>query len=97
MSGDKFLLEESTNTEFLNPEKTHISNIYASTLTGLDNGTYYYRIKNNNNEWSNTAKVVVQHHSLDKAFLFFTLGCCLFVLIITTLIIGHTKTTNKTF
>jgi hypothetical protein len=91
------MLQESTDLEFSNPVNAYISNINSSTQTGLDNGTYYYRVKNNYDEWSNIVRVTVKHHSLDKAFLFFTSGFCLFICIVTSLIIGHKNTVSKAF
>lgn len=53
----------------------------ATTLTGLSNGVYLYRVKEQNGAWSQPLKVIIQHHPLWKAFAFFTLGLVLIIIL----------------
>jgi hypothetical protein len=56
----------------------------ASTLiSGLPDGEYRFRIRAlGETAWSDEAVVVVEHHGLGRAFLFFLLGAGLFVVLI---------------
>lgn len=56
----------------------------ASTLiSGLADGEYRFRIRaQGDTAWSDEAVVVVEHHGLGRAFLFFLLGAGLFVVLI---------------
>ena len=67
----------------------------ASTQTGLMDGTYFYRVRSPGGDWSNVIKVVVEHHPLSRAFLFFALGFMLFAALLVTLVIGHRRTAQQ--
>lgn len=64
----------------------------AITLSGLDNGNFYFRVDApslSNNASSNVVQVEVKHHSLNKAFAFFTVGLMLFCILGVSIFIGH--------
>ena len=82
-------LEESNDSLFTNPSVFHIHNHDSITLTGRENGTYYYRMRDSNDEFSNVVHVTVKHHSVEKAFAFFALGLCIFIILIFVLRSGH--------
>lgn len=82
-------LEESNDTSFTNPNIFHVHNNNSITLTGRENGTYYYRMRDSSDEFSNVVHVTVEHHSVEKAFAFFALGLCLFIILIFVLRLGH--------
>lgn len=86
------VLEESADTEFTSPDRWSLSGVSAFTRTGLENGSYYYRIKGTDGRWSETLEVVVDHHPLPRAFMFFSLGLVLFMVLVVSLYIGHKKT-----
>lgn len=90
-SDNAFVLEESSNAEFINSKTIQLRGTNSITLTGLENGSYYYRIKDSNNEWSNVAHVTVEHHSIVKAFVFFSLGLFLFIILVYVLRLGQTN------
>ncbi|GJL75777.1 MAG TPA: fibronectin type III domain-containing protein [Nitrosomonas sp.] len=48
-------------------------------LSGLPNGTYYYRIRAQTGTWSDKVILNVTHHSLIKAWLLFALGAFVFL------------------
>lgn len=83
------VLQQSTSPEFHEYTETHVSNVQQSTLTGFNDGKWYFRLKGSQGEYSNIVNVEVHHHSLSKAFLFFTLGLLMFCLLITILILGY--------
>ena len=87
--GNSFILEESNDKFFSNPTVLRIHNEESITLTGRQDGSYYYRIKDSNDKLSNVVHVTVEHHSLQKAFAFFALGLSLFVILIFVLRMGH--------
>lgn len=82
-------LEESNDSLFENPGIFKINNNDSITLTGRENGTYYYRLRDSNNELSNVVHVTVEHHSVEKAFAFFALGLCIFIILVFVLRSGH--------
>ena len=91
MPGDGFLLEQSRHQDFATSQKQALNRIQQSTLSGFDNGTYYFRVQNSHGDWSNTVTVVVEHHSLSRAWRFFYLGLFLFGVLIATLVTGHLR------
>ena len=57
----------------------------ASVISGRPDGVYYYRVRAIYSDqtisgWSKPVQVRVQHHSLQKAWLFFTAGALVFVI-----------------
>ena len=54
----------------------------------LSDDIYYFRIRNNNSAWSNTIEVEVKHHSLSRAFGFFSLGAVMLIVTLIVLIKG---------
>lgn len=68
-------------------EVTHTIPIHSTkrkvSLTGFSDGEYYVRLFDGNNEpVSNTLKVTVKHHSMDRVWIIFTSGAVLFILLI---------------
>lgn len=53
----------------------------ASTLTGLKNGEYAFRLREGQGDWSETLTVVIEHHPLWKAYAFFGAGFVLFIIL----------------
>ncbi len=53
----------------------------ASTLTGLKNGDYIFRLRAEQGEWSEPLTVVIEHHALWKAYAFFAAGFVLFLIL----------------
>lgn len=66
----------------------------ASVISGMRDGTRYYRARIIDNDqaspWSKAVAVTVAHHPLSRAFMFFTLGVVVFVATLL-MVIGGTK------
>jgi len=79
-SGEKsVILQQGTGQVF---KTIYQGDDSAYVATGLPNGTYYYRIRLSDStsmEWSESVSLVVEHHSLTKAFGFFALGAVVFI------------------
>lgn len=58
----------------------------ASTLTGLSNGDYVFRVRENDGEWSAPLTVTIKHHPLVRAWAFFISGFVLFIILCVLLI-----------
>jgi len=58
------------------------------TLTGFDDGNYYFRLDHGETS-SDVVIVEVAHHALSKALLFFFGGLVLFLVLGATIFIGH--------
>lgn len=82
-------LEQANNQSFDNPLERDLAGASAATITGLDNGTYYFRLTDTNSPLSNTVSVTVEHHSLVRAGGFFLLGLALFSILIVTILKGN--------
>ena len=93
-----FVLEEATDPTFSQAKTLYQGPDTATLISGRANGTYYYRIRNiqddMENEWSNVTKVEVTHHPLSRAFMFFTLGAIVFIATLVVVILGN-KTLNQ--
>lgn len=50
----------------------------ATTLTGLSDGLYQFRVGDGNGAWSPQLSVEIKHHPLSRAWLFFAMGLALF-------------------
>lgn len=89
--GKSFVLEESEDPAFKDATKLYQGADSATLVSGRPNGTYYYRIRaaQPGNTWSDTVKVVVTHHPLSRALLFFVLGALVFLATLTVVIRGN--------
>ena len=68
----------------------------ASFVSGLKNGTYYYRVKPVDGVWSKVLTVEVKHHSLRLAMALFVVGGIVFVLTVGVVVIGTIRTKQAT-
>ena len=101
--GARLILQQSANPDFAeftaaNGEPTSIdqwdvSNAVQFTQSGLDNGDYYYRLTDDFGV-SNTVQVTVEHHSLVRALMFFSMGLLLFLILVAMIIVGHRRTVH---
>lgn len=82
-------LEQSTSEQFSNPLTREIAGAGAATITGLEDGTYYFRLVDSGSVISDTVSVSVIHHSLSRAGGFFLLGLCLFSTLVFTIVHGN--------
>lgn len=74
------VLEEDDSPSFASPRIIYRGVDAARVMSGQRDGERYYRIKDEGGSLSsNIVKVTVQHHSLARAFSFFSLGATVFV------------------
>ena len=78
-----FELQQSTDKTFRLIKTIYRGPDRASVISGQPDGEYYYRVRSVNPEissggWSKPVLVKVQHHSLQKAWLFFIAGAIVF-------------------
>jgi hypothetical protein len=87
-----FVLEEATNSTFSQATTLYQGPDTATLISGRSDGTYYYRIRNVQDDietaWSNVTKVEVTHHPLSRAFMFFVLGATVFIATLIVVILG---------
>ena len=93
-----FILEEAKDPTFSQATTLYRGPDTATLISGRSNGTYYYRIRNvqddAHSDWSNVTKVEVSHHPLSRAFMFFTLGAIVFIATLVVVVLGsktHTR------
>ncbi len=91
--GGQFELQQASTPQFLNPQTLYRGGDHASVLSGLANGEYYYRLRADGGPWSETLKVEVKHHPLNRAWGFFALGAVMFITTLVVLIRGARRTT----
>ena len=78
-------LQQASDKTFSSARTIYSGPDQASVISGRENGAYYYRVRTiaaNRpvGQWSKSVLVTVQHHSLQKAWLFFIAGVVVFAL-----------------
>jgi hypothetical protein len=76
--GSRVELQQSESENFNGAKTIYSGPDNATFVSGLDNGTYYYRIREAGGEWSAPAMLTVKHHSLRLALVLFSLGALVF-------------------
>ena len=84
-------LQESRAEDFSQAVVIYKGSDRATVRSGLDNGTYYYRVRRGDGPWSRTLAVTVKHHELSKSFVFMGLGFTVFVITALLILIGHAR------
>ena len=80
-----FQLQESTTSDFKSFRVIYEGKDLARVISGKPDGDYFYRLARtdkNSSPVSNTVKVIVSHHPLKNALLFFLAGAIVFVAIL---------------
>jgi hypothetical protein len=73
----------------------------ATTLTGLQNGDYQFRINSSDpatiddDHWSDPISVTINHHSLVKALSFFASGLIIFIILLWLLFFAGSSLNNR--
>lgn len=83
-----FRLQQSSSADFNQTVTLYQGPDKATVISGLPNGMYFYRVANDQQQWSNSIIVTVKHHSLAKALSFFAVGAIMFIVMVTLLIRG---------
>ena len=86
-----FILQQDTHPDFPNPHIIYNGPDLARTMTGMLNGEYFFRVRAENEGWSETASVKVEHYPLSTAFIFLGLGALVFLATAILIIGGHIK------
>lgn len=95
----RFELQQARDPAFETARTIYSGPDLASFISGLPNGTYYFRVRaltenNRAGKWSRPATVNVEHQSLKLAFTLFTLGAIVFLATAAMIIVG-TRESNK--
>ncbi|MCG8312573.1 MAG: hypothetical protein MI976_05105 [Pseudomonadales bacterium] len=93
-----FVLQQASSRGFDSPVEWRLGKTASFSMSGLENGTYYYRVGYwpKPQAWSNVVQVQVQHHSLGKAFAIFSLGALIFLVLVVVILINR-KQANRGF
>ena len=80
---ERFELEQATGPDHADARIIYRGSDTSTTISGLSDNSYRFRIRAEGAEsWSDAAVVVVEHHALSRAFLFFALGAAVFVVLL---------------
>lgn len=89
----EFIVQQSRTPGFEQARDLYSGTEKASLISGLADGVYYYRVRQNNeSSWSEPVRVQVRHHPLGTALQFFALGLLVFALTLFTILHGIRKT-----
>lgn len=83
-------LQQSTTPQFGDAATLYQGKNRSFFLSGLRDGTYYFRLRGDSGGWSDPLRVQVEHHPLEKAWLLFALGMLVFVLTAGAIVRGAT-------
>lgn len=87
-SVDGYEIQQSTDPDFERSKIIYNGPDLATFISGLKNGTYYYRVRAKGSDWSNVITIHVRHHSLQLAFMLFALGGIVFLLTVFVVVKG---------
>ena len=91
-----YVLQRSTDANFNEFKTIYQGPDQATFISGLDNGTYYFRVGNESGHWSDTLTLNVKHQSLSLAYTLFGLGFLVFACTVFIVIKGvRTSTTHS--
>lgn len=81
-SSDKQLyeLEEASDQRFYEPKIRYSGPDQGTFLSGLNDGTYYYRLRNQHGDYSNVVELEVRHHPIQLAISLLMLGALVFII-----------------
>lgn len=82
-AANSVVLQQSKQATFDGVRQWPVDGVRAFTMSGLNDGVYFYRLVNNQgNALSGIVKVEVKHHSLVRAWILFVVGALLFSFLI---------------
>ena len=88
---DSLTLEQASSPAFDTVISRDIPAAGALTITGLEDGQYYFRISTGDTALTPSVQVDVEHHSLQRAGSFFLLGLLLFATLTFIILNGNRK------
>ena len=87
---ERYELEQATGPTHEDARILYRGSDAGTLISGLPNGEYRFRIRAQGDAaWSDAAVVVVEHHGLGRAFLFFLLGAGVFTVLILAIAAGR--------
>lgn len=78
--GGIFEVQQAGSDSFRNAALIYSGADLATFVSGLENGTYYFRARAQGGNWSNVVELKVKHHSLGLTFILLGLGGMVFLL-----------------
>jgi hypothetical protein len=80
-AGGSIELQESRSPEFKAPRAVYVGPDTARVVSGKPDGAWYYRAAPtaSNGVFSNTVKVTVRHHAIERAIGYFAVGFVVFL------------------
>jgi len=97
----EFELQQSTSIDFQNSVLKYKGQDTATYISGLPNGTYFFRIRaihhntQQSGEWSEPLTLAVQHHSLYLAFILMAVGAVVFASTVAVIVRGAATTSSQ--
>jgi len=79
-AGVPYELQQDTVPDFTNARWVYRGPDRASFVSGLPDGTYYFRVRSGDGVWSPPLRLAVKHQSLVLAFSLFGIGATVFLL-----------------
>jgi hypothetical protein len=96
-----FELQQADNPDFAPNTLIYRGKDYATFISGLPDGNYYYRLRcvsqesDKKSDWSRPKLVLVEHHALRLALLLFGIGATVFLLTVGIVIKGIRSSEEK--
>jgi hypothetical protein len=81
-------MQQADSADFSNLISRDIEAEGSLTITGLEDGQYYFRLVNGPVSLTDPLLVTVEHHQLSRAGLFFGLGLTLFTILVVLILRG---------
>lgn len=103
--GQRFVIEQSSNESFNHVDATYppLGSFQQLSLSGFDNGSYFFRARLLQDSesidavvYSNIHQISVEHYSLWQALSLFAIGAMLFIALITVLLRLHWQNRAQT-
>lgn len=92
MDGVDFEVQIATDKSFNSARSIYAGPDKATFVSGLADGQYYFRVRENTSPWSQTLVLDVKHHSLALAISLFVVGFVVFGLTTWLVMDGARKT-----
>jgi hypothetical protein len=84
----KYELQRALKSDFTDPVMLYRGPDQASFISGMDDGVYYFRVRETEGVWSEVLTVQVAHQSLRLAFILFGIGGIVFLFTVIVVVNG---------
>jgi hypothetical protein len=84
------VLQEAASPDFRSPREVYRGADNARVMSGKADGDWYYRARTagSGSDFGNVVRVTVEHHPVERAFAFFSLGALVFLITLGVIIRG---------